>query len=126
MLSSILTVSTHPLNRRGLALFFCLIKRTKNQVIWNASLHSRPLRCKASKTWAGGLLPTFVARAFASGNIPNSPAAAQPGIVLPAFARSRPADGATAHFCHGEIIFKSYNLQIKVKAIALAMAADTG
>jgi len=49
-----------------------------------------------------------------------------PSIVLPAFARSRPADRAAAHFCHGEIILKSYNLQIKVKAIALAMAADTG
>jgi len=30
--------------------------------------------------------------AYASGNIPNTPAAAQPGIVLPAFARSGPAD----------------------------------
>jgi hypothetical protein len=37
-------------------------------------------------------LPPVAALAHASGNVSNSPAAAQPGIVLPAFARSGPAD----------------------------------
>jgi hypothetical protein len=39
-----------PLNRRGLALFFFLIKRTKNQVSKEASLRSGPLPGSSGKT----------------------------------------------------------------------------
>jgi hypothetical protein len=43
-------VSIGPLNRRGLALFFSLMKRTKNQVSKEASLRSWPLPGSSGKT----------------------------------------------------------------------------
>jgi hypothetical protein len=56
-------------NCRG-GLFFCLdTKEPKSQDSRNASLRTRPLRCKFDKTWAGNLLRPDVAQGRHAANI---------------------------------------------------------
>jgi len=68
------------------------MKRTKNQVIWNASLRSWRLRCKANKTWAGACCRYLSHGLSLQATFPTALQPHLARIVLPAFARSRPAD----------------------------------
>jgi hypothetical protein len=70
------------LNCRVIALFFSLMKRTKNQVIREASLpHGALCPCKASKTEGPVLLPPLShPQVHASGKITNALTAARPHL----------------------------------------------
>ncbi|WP_377021477.1 hypothetical protein [Mucilaginibacter angelicae] len=79
-----------------------MIKRTKNQVSREASLRSpapcahcsRPLPCKPGRTTGCNYFALLRSHfPNASAKTCYAPAAAQATIVLPAFARSFPADG---------------------------------
>jgi hypothetical protein len=78
-------------------LFFFLIKRTKNQVIREASFAAQALCAKAVKPRARSFCRRLSHSASASGNPDsyrdtNARAAAQSHLVLPPFARSCPYD----------------------------------
>jgi hypothetical protein len=88
----ILIVGTRPLNRRGRALFFSLMKRTKNQVICDASLRSWPFPCKAGKNLGRGLLPLLPHEPSLQATFPTALQPLLAHIVLPVFARSCTAD----------------------------------
>jgi len=91
-LNFMLNVSIGPLNCRGVALFFVLTQRTKSQVIWNASLRSWHNPANQLKPGQGPVAANCRTRPALQATFPTALRPHWAPIVLPAFARSRPAD----------------------------------